>query len=153
MGVREMLRWMVPVAAVLALPLNASAQQSVSAEEPFRKWDIGGGVNIRFGDHDDPVVPTGAWTADFGRYWTPHLKTSIAVMTTRQDTYATGPGAYDPRASTTSYTKTITQPPGFGASVAYQFLDNDFVHPYVTAGARLATTSTSTDVYSNRAPY
>src|SRR5262245_43512732 len=149
MGVREMLRWMVPVAAVLALPLNASAQQGASAEEPFRKWDVGGGVNIRFGDHDDAVVPMGAWTADVGRYWTPHFKTSLAVMTTRQDNYyATGPVVYDPRSFTTSYSKTITQAPGFGASVAYQFFDNDFVHPYVTAGARLAMTSTSTDVYS-----
>src|SRR5215510_16482740 len=108
MGVREMLRWMVPVAAVLVLPLNAGAQQAgVSGQEPFRKWDLGGGANIRFGDHDDTVVPIGAWAADVGRYWTPHLKTSLAVMTTRQDTYGTGPGVYDPRSLTTSYTKTI----------------------------------------------
>jgi hypothetical protein len=141
-------------AAALALPLNASAQEvGASSGEPFRKWDLDGGVNLRFGDHDDTVVPLGAWTADFGRYWTPHLKTSVAVMTTRRDTYSTGPGIYDPRALTTSYTKVIAQPAGFGASVAYQFFDNDFVHPYVIGGARFATMSTSTDVYSTRAPY
>src|SRR5262245_58088034 len=101
--IRGMLRWMLP-AAVLALPLNASAQQAgASTEEPFRKWDIGGGVNIRFGDNRDAVVPLGAWTADVGRYWTPHLKTSVAAMTTRQETYG-GPGVFDPRAFTTSST-------------------------------------------------
>jgi hypothetical protein len=150
--IRGWLRWTLP-AAVLALPLNASAQHAdVSTGEPFRKWDIGGGLNIRFGDNRDAVVPIGAWTADFGRYWTPHLKTSIAVMTTRQEGYG-GPSVYDPRAFTTSYSEVVTRPAGFGASVAYQFLDNEFVHPYVTAGARFATTSTSTNVYSTRQPY
>jgi hypothetical protein len=148
-----MKRWMV-LTAVLALPLNANAQElGASSGEPFRKWDVGGGVNLRFGAHDDTVVPNGAWTADFGRYWTPHLKTSMAVMTTRQDSYATGPGVYDPRSFTTSYAKVIAQPAGFGASVAYQFFDNDFVHPYLSAGGRFALTSTSTDVYTTRAPY
>jgi hypothetical protein len=150
--IKGMLRWMLP-AAVLALPVDASAQHAgVSTEEPFRKWDIGGGLNIRFGDNQDTVVPAGAWTADFGRYWTPHLKTSIAVMTTRQEGYG-GPSVFDPRAFTTSYSEVITQPAGFGASVSWQFFDNDFVHPYVTAGARFASTSETTSVYSTRAPY
>ena len=145
-------RWVL-LALALALPAEAIAQTTApTAINPFRKWDIGGGLNIRFGDNRDAVVPAGAWTADFGRYWTPHLKTSVAVMTTRQEGYG-GPGAFDPRAFTTSYREVITRPAGFGASVAYQFFDNDFVHPYVTAGARFATTSTSTDVYSTRPPY
>jgi hypothetical protein len=142
-------------AALLALSLPAEAiAQTASAgdSQPFRKWDIGGGLNIRFGDNQDAVVPVGAWTADVGRYWTPHLKTSVAVMTTRHETSG-GSGAFDPGAFTGSYTEIITRPAGFGASVAYQFLDNEFVHPYVTAGARMATTFTSTDVYSTRPPY
>src|SRR5215470_1824209 len=136
----------------LTLPAEAIAQTAIAGDSrPFRKWDIGGGLNLRFGDDQDTVVPRGAWTADIGRYWTPHLKTSVAVMTTRQENDG-GPGVFDPRAFTTGYTKIITHPAGFGASVAYQFFDNEFVHPYVTAGARLATTSTSTDVYSTRPP-
>jgi hypothetical protein len=137
--------------AVLALAADASAQEKGAAAEPFRKWDIGGGVNIRFGENRDAVVPAGAWTADLGRYWTPHIKTSLAVMTARQDTYVDD--VYDPRASTSGDTRILTRPAGFGVSAAYQFLDNEFVHPYVTAGARFATTSLSTQLHSTRPPY
>ena len=144
--------WAVALLA-LTLPAEAIAQTGFAGDsQPYRKWDIGGGLNIRFGDNQDAVVPLGAWTADVGRYWTPHLRTSVAVMTTRQEVYG-GPGVFSPSALTASYTEIITQPAGFGASVAYQFFDNEFVHPYVSAGARMATTSTSTDVYSTRSPY
>jgi len=142
------------VAALLA-PAEAIAQPpGPGGGQAFRKWDIGGTLAIRFGENDDAVIPAGAWTADLGRYWTPNFKTSVAVMTAGQTTYANSTeGMYDPRSFTTSYTRNVTQPAAFAASATYQFFDNEFVQPYVTAGARFASTSTLTQVYSTRSPY
>jgi len=137
------------LAFAMALPSAAAAQQpGPIARELYRPWDIGGSLAIRFGDTDDAVVARGAWMGELGRYWTPHFRTSVAVMTAGQDTY--GPSASDPRTFAGSYTLTITRPAAFGASAAWQFLDNEFVHPYVSAGARFATTSTTTVFYPAR---
>jgi hypothetical protein len=143
---------LVLLALAWALPAEAIAQTPTAAN-PFRKWDIGGTLAIRFGEKDDAVIPAGAWTAELGRYWTPHVKASFAVMTAGQKTYGSGGYAYDPRALTSSYSRSVTQPAAFAASATYQFFDNEFVHPYVSAGARVASTSTTTEVYSSRSPY
>jgi hypothetical protein len=147
-------RWVL-LSLALTLPAQAIAQPAApTAREPFRKWDIGGTVAIRFGEKDDPVIPAGAWTADLGRYWTPNFKTSVAAMTAGQTTYDSSPaGIYDPRSFTTSYTRSVTQPAAFAASATYQFFDNEFVQPYVSASARFASTSTLTQVYATRSPY
>jgi hypothetical protein len=150
--IRGVLRWMLP-AAVLALPAGAQAQQTdVTARQLYRGWDISGGAAIRFGEHNDAVVPLGAWTAEIGRYWTSHLKTSWAVSTAGQENYG-GDGAYNPAAVTRSSSESVTGPAAFAVSGAYQFFENDFVHPYVSVGARFASASTSTTVYSTRSPY
>jgi hypothetical protein len=142
-------RWVLSLLA-LSLPVEAIAQQPGTAlSEPYRKWDIGGGVALRFGQQDDAVVPAGAWTAEFGRYWTAHIKTSVAVMTAGQTTYASS--TFDSQSYTTR--EIFTRPAGFGAAATYQFLDNEFVHPYVTAGVRFGSTSTSTTISSTRPPY
>jgi hypothetical protein len=146
-------RWVL-LALALALPADAIAQTTAPTAIPFRRWDLGGTLAIRFGEMDDAVIPFGAWTAELGRYWTPNFKISAAVMTAGQTTYSSSPaGIYDPRSFTTSYTKNITRPAAFAASATYQFFDNEFVHPYVSAGARFASTSTLTQVYSTRSPY
>jgi hypothetical protein len=146
--------------ALLVAALSVSAGTMAMAQppvpggsQPFRKWDIGGTLAIRVGDTEDAVIPPGAWTADLGRYWTPNFKTSIGVMTARQTTYGGSGYTYDPRLLTSSLTENVTRPAGFAASATYQFLDNEFVHPYVSAGARFASTSTLTQVYSTRSPY
>jgi hypothetical protein len=142
----------VLVLMALGLPMHAMAQPAGPAVgQPFRKWDVGGGVGIRFGETEDTVVPAGAWIAEAGRYWTPHIKTSIAVMTAGQTTYNSS--SYDPRALRSGYTETATRPAGYAASLAYQFFDNEFVHPFVSAGARFASSVTTTKVYSTRSPY
>jgi hypothetical protein len=145
-------RWVL-LALAWALPAEAMAQTAPTAANPFRKWDIGGTLAIRFGEKDDAVIRAGAWTAELGRYWTPHVKTSFAVMTAGQKTYDGSGFVYDPRALASSYSKNVTRPAAFAASATYQFFDNEFVHPYVSAGARFASTSTTTEVYSLRFPY
>src|SRR5215467_862639 len=145
-------RWVLPLMTFwFGLPVAAMAQQPDAVKQPYRPWDISGGVTIRFGQHDDAVVPAGAWTAEVGRYWTAHLKTSVTVATSGQNNYSGI--VYDPSASTTSSSESVTGPAALAVSGAYQFFENDFVHPYLSAGARFASASTSTRVYSTRAPY
>lgn len=143
-------RWLV-VAALFALPSLARAQHSDAPRQSYRPWDISGGATLRFGEHDDAVVPLGAWTAELGRYWTPHLKTSVAVTTAGQRRFVSD--VYDPRAFTSGSSESVTGPAALAVSGAYQVFDNDFVHPYVSAGARVASVSTSTRIYSTRSPY
>jgi hypothetical protein len=142
------IRWVLALMA-LSLPVEAIAQQPGPLfREPYRKWDIGGGAALRFSQQADAVVPGGAWTGEFGRYWTSHIKTSVAVTTAGQ---STSTSAFTAQSWTTRRTTTV--PAGLGASATWQFLDNEFVHPYVTAGARFASTSTLTKVYSNGLGY
>jgi hypothetical protein len=137
---------------VLVLPVEAAAQGLDSpGNQPFCKWDASGGLSLRFGEREDVAVPPAGWTAEAGRYWTPHIKTSLAVMTTRQSGYRDY--SYQPPAPTSSYTESVTTPTGYGASVAYQFFENQFVHPYVSVGARVASAYSTTTTYSVRAPY
>jgi hypothetical protein len=148
-------KWLwIAAAAVLALPVPARAQPldaAAAVREPYRAWDVSGAATLRLGEHDDAVVPLGAWTAEVGRYWTAHLKTSVTVTTAGQRNYIGG--TFDPRALTSSSSESVTRPAGLGVSAAWQFFENDFVHPYISAGARLASVSTQTRVYSTRSPY
>jgi len=127
----------------VALPAVAAAQTiRPAAREPFRKWDVGGGVTIRFGETNDRVIPVGSWVAEAGRYWTPHLKASVAVMTAGQHDY--GAFSYNGVSSTT--TEYVTRPAAYGVGLTYQFFDNEFVHPYVTGGARFASSHEATEI-------
>jgi hypothetical protein len=139
-------------AVVLALPAVAAAQPAdrISADR-FRKWDLGGGLGIRFGERDDAVVPAGSWMAEGTRYWTAHFKTSIAVTTAGQE--SSYGYSYDPRAAFSTYWQTKTSPAAYGITAGYQFFDNEFAHPYVSAGARFASAYDVTTVQSSRFPY
>ena len=131
------------MAGVLALPVAAAAQQfDNSTHEPYRRWDVGAGVGLRIGETDDTVVPPGMWLAEVGRYWTPHVRTVFTATTAGQQSY----GGYGDA-------EIVTKPATLGAALAYQFLENEFVHPYISAGARFASTFTTTQTYSATPPY
>jgi hypothetical protein len=138
------IRRMVMTATAVLMSAEAFAQVAAPAlEAPFRKWDVIGGVGVRFGEEEDVVVPTGEWNAELGRYWTPHLKTSIALTTTGGGVYG---GTYS--AQTWTQTEKTPGPAGFAAAVAYQFLENVFAHPYVVAGLRMVSVSEISRTYS-----
>jgi hypothetical protein len=138
------IRRMVMTAAAVLMSAEAFAQAAAPAlEAPFRKWDVTGGIGLRFGDEDDVVVPTGEWNAELGRYWTPHLKTSLTLSTTGATEYG---GTFT--SQTFTQTEKQSSGAGFGGTVAYQFLDNVFAHPYVIAGLRIASVSESSRTYS-----
>jgi hypothetical protein len=137
-------------AAALGLPAIAAAQPLNGPTEPSRRWDAGGGLTIRFGD-DDRVVPLGSWILQAGRYWTPHLKTSVEVMTAGQRTF----GATSYTSVSRTSTEYVTGSSAYGADLTYQFLDNEFVHPYITAGARFASSRETVviNTFEPRQPY
>ena len=134
--------WLLMV--VLMLPAEVLAQ-----EQPYRKWDVGGAIGLRFGEASDAVVPAGSWNAGFTRYWTAHLKTSIEVMTAGQSAYVD----YSYTRLASRSTSTVTGPAALSATVGYQFLENVFVHPYVVGGLRAASVSERITTWTTGAPY
>jgi hypothetical protein len=135
---------MVVTAAAVLMAAEAFAQVATSAlETRFRKWDAIGGFGLRFGTEADVVVPAGEWNAELGRYWTPHLKTSITLTTSGGGVYC---GAYT--SQTWTQTEKTAGRAGFAGAVAYQFLANVFAHPYVVAGLRMGPISETTRTYS-----
>jgi opacity protein-like surface antigen len=116
---------------------------------PYRRWDItlAAGLHIdnesRADDdrevfaYDDDYWQAGLGVqADVGRYWTSHLKTELSFA------YLTGHETYGsdivpvPNGVGQAFYQTDVARKYFGAAVTYQFLDNVFAHPYVSAGVR-----------------
>ena len=136
------------VLAGVAAPAVAVAQDADTDPQPYRKWDASGMWAVRFGcSYDcDPVIPNGSWSAETGYYWTAHVKTSIGVATTPAETSVGYSSGY-------TYRCDAARPVALSASVAYQFFENAFVHPFVSAGARIAWVSRTTETYSPVPPY
>jgi hypothetical protein len=149
--------WNVPawfLLGILALPATASAQPSTSAaEQPFRRWDAGGGVNIRFGSANDEILPSGGWSAEGGRYWTAHFKTSLGLATFGLAT--TGTQGYSVQQLPRGFklTETTPQPAAVSGTVTYQLYENVFAHPYVTSGLLLAWLSGTQRTYATSPVY
>lgn len=127
--------------AMLAVAGTAHAQQSPAFAA---RWDAAGQLALlnrnRSGlsrwDHwySAPAVDGTA-----GRYWTPHFKTEFEIG-------AAGRGSIDGQESIPvpgtgfpfqRYRDHSLQETTFGATALYQFFDNQWVHPFVGAGAEL----------------
>jgi hypothetical protein len=136
--------------AALLLPDKTFAQASAAAPDVFgfRKWDIGGSYGFLFASNREETPFNGhdsglVWTLDAGRYVTTHLKADIALMLIRpyrdydfdlRDSRVTGlPATYALVVST----QTTVRPTSLSGAATYQFRDNEFMHPYVSAGVRM----------------
>ena len=138
---------------------SASAQKVDGKGAPYRKWDVQAGVGFHVSVKEDRTIGTdhswyGGWlpaaagTLEVGRYWTSHLKTEMGVVFLNshedggQETVVvpTGQTAY------TFVTSTVRQTQLVFAGT-HQFGENDFVHPYLTVGARVGLF----DIHSIRA--
>jgi hypothetical protein len=125
-------------ALVTATPL-ASAQEAV-----LPKWDAGASFGLFWGDGWQPSLngysdtTNVAYQFDLGRFWTTHVKSDFGVvLTPRRNGYETvalpfagvnGPYAFD------SVERSVT---AFTGAASYQFFENDFMHPFVSAGVQM----------------
>jgi len=112
----------------LAVPAHVFAQPALISREPYRKWDAGGVFEINWGE-------SAGWSADLGRYWSPHLKTSLAISTPDEGYHGGEVCSFGRSTMTCTY---HTPRPPVAATVAYQFYENVFVHPYVAASLAMS---------------
>ncbi len=137
----------------------AWAQRVDSRGVPYREWDAGAGVGFIVVDRDEVAAADqnydewgGSWLGDVevGRYWTSHLKTSVAInggTSTTWSGYETVTVA--PGQTGTAFLFGETRKQELVLSGTWQFLDNTFTHPYVSGGVRVGFL----DLHSERSPY
>ena len=127
---------------VLSCSHTAFAQAvTVSPPDP-RRWDVAGSVGWLAGNKSGIAEEWNDWYDTFatslevGRYWTPHVKTEAGVMFTteggvfaRQEPFVPDRGSpiFIPREHHFRVT-------AFSASATYQFFENAWVHPFLSAG-------------------
>jgi len=134
--------------AGLLLGAIASAQSNPTASRApsLARWDVEGSIGLHL-TGDAGVQPdtepyqgarwggsgVAAFRGSIGHYWTNHLKNEFGVswMGERFSNVETAdPGVPSGRASVTDTQQLQT----FSAAATYQFRDNAFAHPYVSAG-------------------
>jgi opacity protein-like surface antigen len=129
--------------AALAAADSARAQQPAPLALPGR-WDAAGQLAL-FNRNRSDLSQWDHWysapavDATAGRYWTPHIKTEFEIGAAGRgridgEEGATVPGGpvFFPR-----YREHTLQETTFGAMAQYQFFENQWVHPFVGAGAEL----------------
>lgn len=127
--------------AILCTAAPAIAQGPPDA----KRWDAAGSVGWLAGDKSDLAEEWNDWydtfavSADVGRYWTPHLKTEAGVLfTTEGSVYSATqvpvPGQPFPLFIPREHHFRLA---GASLGAAYQFLDNQWVHPFLNAGVQL----------------
>ena len=94
--------------------------------------------------YNDPVTVAG--NIDAGRYLTTHLKADFGVMTTHSRRGYEYPSVYTGPAY--SYSMVKVRPTTVSGAVTYQFFENVFVHPYVSAGLGFTSISEERTAYS-----
>ena len=127
---------------------NASAQDRGPSETPqkWRKWDADGTWDVLGVAEADPDSPRPQWNNEaiagwhlgVGRYWTTHLKTEFGMTLIPQlDSFeyerVSVPGSQELGYIFTDNTQQLTM---FSGNLTYQFFENAFTHPYVSAGIR-----------------
>lgn len=127
---------------------SASAQDGRPSEDvpKLARWDAVGSWAVlgvaeaepgseRPQWNDDAMV---GWHLGVGRYWTTHLKTEFGLtLMPKLDSFeyerVTIPGSQEVGFILTDNLQHLTT---FSANLAYQFFENAFTHPYVSAGIR-----------------
>lgn len=127
-------------ALVLITPVQG---QTLATTVGAPDWDAGAGFSLLWvrdadvGDEGGGSLGESQLRIDVGRYWTPHLRLGLVAASgprfrTAQLAYVDANGRPFPAVITT-HARLVTLAPG----VSYQFGDNAFVHPYVTAGVQI----------------
>jgi outer membrane protein W len=122
--------------AALAAASDAAAQQPTTPNlSTTGRWDVAGQLALLNRNRPglsrwDEWYSAAAVDGSVGRYWTPHVKTEIEVGTA-------GEGSIDGEESF-RYREHKLRETTLGATLMYQFFDNQWVHPFVGAGVELA---------------
>jgi hypothetical protein len=131
--------------ALLAMASNAAAQQQTHLTLPTDgKWDAAGQLALlnrnkaEFNGWDH-WYSVAAIDGTVGRYWTPHFKTEFEIGTAAEgnihgDERIAAPGLPVPFPRYRDHKLRETT---VGATAMYQFFENQWVHPFVGAGAEL----------------
>ena len=148
--------------ALLAGATPAAAQTVSLIPADPKRWDFGvaagwlGGNKADLGDRWNDWYDTFATTIDFGRYWTPHLKTeATAVFSTEGTVYqqelVTVSGLPAPIYLSREHRFRLA---ALDLGASYQFFENAWVHPFVGGGVQFAHERHEVDalVYDPRAP-
>ncbi len=128
---------------------SAEARQSAAPSG----WDLGamaGSLHGRSTDRYADSYHSPEWRLAAGHYWTPHLKTEIEFGASGEGNryiqrFLTVPG------SATSYpigAQEFVRTRQGSAKVTWQFLDNQWVHPYLSAGMSFDEERTRTHIYA-----
>jgi len=129
---------------LLALTLTAMSPCAALAQTvELPKWDLSSSFGILDAGHSeaDPFSTdeTAAWNLDFGRYLTPHIKLDGGLQLTGSQTVGrrTAPIAGLPREfQYFEWALATVRPTIVSGAFTYQFRDNEFSHPYLSAGVR-----------------
>jgi hypothetical protein len=140
------------VAGLLVMTLAgvgaASAQDGRPSEgaPKMAQWDADGTWEVLGVANADPASERPQWNGEaiagwrlgVGRYWTTHVKSEFGVtLIPQSDSFDYErwpvPGAPDVPYVFTENTQQLTT---FSGNLAYQFFENAFTHPYLSAGIR-----------------
>lgn len=145
------LKALMPIPLLLLLiAVPASAQRTDKSGVPYRVWDVHAAPDILWLAYAEAADTESGrdledwdvrWvgTVDVGRYWNSHVKTEVGILTGAHTrwyghelvTAVTGE-------SVTAGLYGDTRQTQVSVALTYQFLENVFAHPYVSAGGRLA---------------
>jgi len=149
---------MVTVFAAISAPVFAQHATPEVEKLKIHKWDVGGSLGILAASRSATDgfassrcscdIVTWAGNFDVGRYVTPHLKAEAGILWTSRRHFNGSDDSY-PRTFPITYTMRAVDPTSISASFTYQFFENVFAHPYVSAGIRVTLFSeqTRTEVY------
>jgi len=141
--VRRRLIPLTTAATLFAAVAGAQTTPAVSPKMPA--WDANFSLGLISNskkdegqDHDGSSVHAEG-RVDVGHYWTQHLKTEagVSILNTWDDyTYESFPVPGLPGGGYSIINKEMRMTL-FTPTVTYQFLENQFAHPYVSGGARI----------------
>jgi hypothetical protein len=139
-------RLLILACVVVLCVATSSFAQSVSLVPAGRTaWDVSGSIGWLAGDKSDFAEEWNSWYDTFaasievGRYWTPHIKTAVGgTFTTEGSVYShvqvPAPGQQFPIFIPREHHFRLN---AIDIGAAYQFLDNQWVHPFLNAGVQL----------------
>jgi hypothetical protein len=131
-------------AAPYAAAQNAPTPLSRSlVPTTFPRWDAGGSIGMLTISGRESRSSWADWEqkgefrADVGRYWTTHLKTEVAFSTTNQwHDYRSEP-FQTPGGLQYTYMDFERQLHTVAPAITWQFRENTFMHPFVSAGVNV----------------